>query len=940
MENQDLTCRNEPRRLDVRPTKLFGLDFVEVNDGQLSLDVFFLGRAPTTIEAANVRITGGRTITAIVVAGVTLTHQTDKRLDDFLEIDLRNFGDFSTYTLSLVKTDKDGNPTEEPMDGFDPLYASVDFTFKAGCPTDQDCKPEPVCPPAELPAPEISYLAKDYASFRQLMLDRLSLTLPGWSESHVPDIGITLVELLAYVGDYLSYYQDAVATEAYLGTARQRISVRRHARLVDYTMHEGCNARAWLTIATDKDAELDPLNVWFCTGFPEAPGTAMLEPADIAKALPGSFEAFALLVADPSAPIAIYAEHSAISFYTWGNQSCCLSQGSTSATLLDRWIDRPPPTPPSDPVALEAAPKSQSGEPPNTTRALNLSVGDVLIFEEVIGPHTGNPVDADPKHRQAVRLTKVTRSIDPLYHPYAPDYGQPVVEIEWCGEDALTFALCLSARLPAPDCSMATGISVARGNVVLVDNAAPVSEPIGTVGTLTSAQNCPSDCEPRQTVATPGRFRPVLSNQPLTWSQPLPACGCASRAILQDPRQAVPRVTLQGTLQTPQGPVVTGWTAKPDLLESGPTDNDFVVEIDDQAIAHLRFGNGSEGRMPDAGTVFTASYTVGNGPSGNVGAETIAYIVFDDVTEGIGNLRPRNPFAAMGGTAQEPISDVKLYAPYAFRDTLERAVTAADYAALAGDNARRLGERPLLVSAALAAAQGPDPNALPGPSADDPRAADEDEEGEDTPAPSPDVCLIAFEPLQNAHGALCWTGSWYEAQVAVDPLGREGADSELLSEIDAYLEPYRRIGHDLGVKSALYAPLDIALSICVAPGTLRGHVETALLDAFSNRMLPGGKLGFFHVDNLTFGSAIYASRIVAAAQGVAGVTEVRLIRLARYVPGVPPATQRGGDCDGASSGGVPSGGVLALAPFEIPSLDNDPSSPGKGRLTLYLRGGR
>ena len=73
--------------------------------------------------------------------------------------------------------------------------------------------------------------------------------MPEWRERHVPDIGITLVELLAYVGDHLSYYQDAVATEAYLGTARQRISVRRHARLVDYQMHEGCNARAWVTIA-------------------------------------------------------------------------------------------------------------------------------------------------------------------------------------------------------------------------------------------------------------------------------------------------------------------------------------------------------------------------------------------------------------------------------------------------------------------------------------------------------------------------------------------------------------------------------------------------------------------------------------------------------------------------------------------------------------------
>ena len=39
-----------------------------------------------------------------------------------------------------------------------------------------------------------------------------------------------------------------MATEAYLGTARRRVSVRRHARLVDYFMHDGCNARTWVQV--------------------------------------------------------------------------------------------------------------------------------------------------------------------------------------------------------------------------------------------------------------------------------------------------------------------------------------------------------------------------------------------------------------------------------------------------------------------------------------------------------------------------------------------------------------------------------------------------------------------------------------------------------------------------------------------------------------------
>ncbi|HEY2069694.1 MAG TPA: hypothetical protein VGG48_09095 [Rhizomicrobium sp.] len=971
----DLGCKdNELRREDVRKTTLYGLDFVDVDDSQLVLNVFFLGKAPDKIEAANVRITGGRSITNIFVASVTLTHQKDATLDDFLVVELENYGDFSTYTLSLVKTDKSGAPTDVPMDGFDPLYATVDFSFKASCPSDLDCKPAPACPPELLPAPEINYLAKDYASFRQLMLDRLALTLPDWNEAHVPDIGITLVELLAYAGDYLSYYQDAVATEAYLGTARQRISVRRHARLVDYTMHEGCNARTFVTVATDTDAPLYPLQTWFCTSFPGAPDNRVLQPDDIAKAPLGSYEVFAPLVADPTKPIQLYKAHTAISFYSWGNQSCCLAKGATSATLTDTWVapaqpDPPPapPTPPAPPVQIDptrppiiaepivktaaiAAPvavavavvnlDSVTGEPPNMVRALNLSVGDVLIFEEVIGPKTGNPADANPKHRQAVRLTKVTRAVDPLYHPYTADYGQPIVEIEWCSEDALTFPLCLSAVLPAPDCTLTENISVARGNVILVDNSAPTGETIGTVGMATSVAACSTDCAPSETITTPTKFRPKLTGQPLTFSQPMPACGCACQALPQDPRQALPRITLAGTLQTPQGSVVTNWTAKADLLESGPNDNDFVVEMDDSGIAHLRFGNGSEGYMPDAGTVFTAAYSLGNGPAGNVGSETITYVVFREVTGGMGKLQPRNPLPAVGGTSPEPIADVKLYAPNAFRDTLERAVTADDYSTLAGDNTRRLLERPTLVSAALAAVQTQTGMAPPGTPPDNARAGDDEEEGSETAPLPPDLCLIPFERLQKARCTLRWTGSWYEAQVAIDPLGQEGADSELCDEIDAYLEPYRRVGHDLAVKPAIYAPLDIALSICVAPNVLTGHVESALLAVFSDRVLPDGTLGFFHPDNLTFGSAVYASQIVALAQGAPGVTEVRLIRLARYQPGTPPAPETFRNKHPGPWGGVPAGGLLALAPYEIPTLDNDPSSPGKGRLTLYFRGGR
>ena len=131
--------------------------------------------------------------------------------------------------------------------GFDPQLAEVEFSFKVECPPFFDCTAASTeCPPALPPPPPINYLAKDYGSFRTVILDRLSQLLPTWGGSSEADIGIALAELLAYVGDSLSYKQDAIATEAYLQTARSRISLRRHALLVDYHVHDGCNARTWM----------------------------------------------------------------------------------------------------------------------------------------------------------------------------------------------------------------------------------------------------------------------------------------------------------------------------------------------------------------------------------------------------------------------------------------------------------------------------------------------------------------------------------------------------------------------------------------------------------------------------------------------------------------------------------------------------------------------
>src|SRR5262249_15471930 len=126
--------------------------------------------------------------------------------------------------------------------------------------------------------------------------------------------------------------------------------------------------------------------------------------------------------------------------------------------------------------------------------------------------------------------------------------------------------------------------------------------------------------------------------------------------------------------------------------------------------------------------------------------------------------------------------------------------------------------------------------------------------------------------VQRAAARLVWTGSWYEAEVGIDVKAAYASQvNAIAAEIEADLEDVRRIGHALDVRAADRVPIDLALRVCLAPEYLRGQVKAALLDAFSNRALAGGELGFFHPDRLTFGDDIYLSAIVATAQALPGV---------------------------------------------------------------------
>ena len=64
--------------------------------------------------------------------------------------------------------------------------------------------------------PPIDYLAKDFLSFRQALLDFSALRYPEWQERSEADFGVMFLEALSALADDLSYTQDRVAAEATL----------------------------------------------------------------------------------------------------------------------------------------------------------------------------------------------------------------------------------------------------------------------------------------------------------------------------------------------------------------------------------------------------------------------------------------------------------------------------------------------------------------------------------------------------------------------------------------------------------------------------------------------------------------------------------------------------------------------------------------------------
>ncbi len=115
----------------------------------------------------------------------------------------------------------------------------------------------PVSPRTIFNRPALSalkYRVGTFSSFRRAMIDAIAAepALARWTSRDTDDYGIDIIELWAYLGDVLTFYQERIANEAFLRTAVQRDSLMRLAALIDYKLAPGVAATAYLAFIVDK----------------------------------------------------------------------------------------------------------------------------------------------------------------------------------------------------------------------------------------------------------------------------------------------------------------------------------------------------------------------------------------------------------------------------------------------------------------------------------------------------------------------------------------------------------------------------------------------------------------------------------------------------------------------------------------------------------------
>lgn len=589
----------------VNPTQAL-LEVHFYNDRELSNIVNDVAANPALAKQI-FPISGGHRILAGSGVGQVQVVLIAHPASNILNLTVIPIGDYSTYTLSI------------DYQNIDPIFSEIRFKFRPGC-FSTDCAPAWTPAPTPKANPAIDYLAKDYDSFRHTMISAMMQRVPGWRPTTEADLDQVLVELFSVAADELSDYQDRVMNEAYLTTARKRVSLARHARLMDYHIHQGNQASTWLALklATNQTFKIPtstPLTVWAGN-------------EDITQA--------SAIVFMSQSGQQLHFLFNQLGLYTWNDAIPSLAAGSTTADL-----------------------QLTDGVNPINNNASAITVqqlirsGDIkyLLIQEWLNPTTGQSAGRNPAKRQLLKLLPGEKGAIAKQDPVT---GQWFVRVQWEAQDALKQNYCFTVNCPD---GKRENVSLFHGNLVPMYHGRFVNAVFHELGTSLTGDNA-RYYERTDRWGTICRL-PIL---PLAYTD-TPSGG-----------EVPPTSTL--TVEVEVDGVKQEWEEEISLVAIDESGDRFVVETDELGNSLLRFGNGSNGKKLPTDAKVHCTYQVGRGLNGNIGFDQLVYFnsgLFPEI------IACWNPFDVTNGKAPEPVAEILRRVPEAYLFRQLRAVTLQDY---------------------------------------------------------------------------------------------------------------------------------------------------------------------------------------------------------------------------------------------------------------------
>ena len=613
------------------------------------------------------------------------------------------------------------------------------MSTQADCPCDVCVHPAPLDIGAGLTT--IPRQIASFPRFRHAMLSELptKAALAGWRARGDEDLGVMLIEMWAYVCDVVSFYDETIAHESYLRTARLSPSVRKLVGLLGYRPRPAVSARARLALLAegrlrvavpagaafrsgafgaeppqvfelDQDSSVHPLlNRWALA--PTRPvtnpsGSVQLFERGTARVKVGDH----LLVLDNGIPVADAATVMGVEKTTgadgnsyvkvtldqsWAPMQLATARVLRSTANTTLW-NNPADTTPS--IAIHKL--TLSGVVPN------LGDGDCFISRGPTGLRAHATTAVTTTSRIIVPAVAATTTLPGRPAVYAPvtqiHYASDIpsswtdptrVFIEYALEDAGKLTDALNARIqPGDPLQLEPPVEAppdgSQPSQFLIDDADGTSaEVTGGVNfaarTLTPATG--SDPTPALDPPATAYGNVVSVSRGETVRSETLGVGDASIANQSFTLKKKPLTYLA----TPTGADPNGiantltiwvrdiqWTEVPTFFGVGPDEAVYFVRQNDDGDSIVTTGDGVSGLRLPTGAVVVARYRYGAGAASPPAG---GIVQLAKPVKGITAVR--NPLAASGGADAQPASQVRVVAP---RSSLlfGRAVSIKDMEAL------------------------------------------------------------------------------------------------------------------------------------------------------------------------------------------------------------------------------------------------------------------